>query len=359
MREFIIGKNEANQRLDKFLAKVLDKAPKSFLYKMLRKKNIVLNDKKALGDERIEMGNSVKLWLSEETIANFQSEVKVMDSDAFTRISDKKQDEQELQGFAEGIVYEDEDCILYNKPSGWLSQKSKASDISLNEMLIRYLEEKNQTGFTKVFMPSVCNRLDRNTSGLVIFGKSLRGLQEWNAVVKNRSIKKEYLCVVAGKMQVGERFFVKGYLYKDEKTNRVRIMNELPSEGNDVEQDGNRMAIHDSRVKGKNSSIMKPIETEYEVLKSRSDLSLLRVHLITGRSHQIRAHLASMHHPILGDAKYGDVRQNQKFQKYGIHSQVLHAYRLTMPKDFALENMAGRCFVANVPKVFKKLGFEV
>ena len=200
MQEIQIAANEAGQRLDKLLAKYLSEAPKSFLYKMLRKKNIVLNGKKASGNEKLVAGDSVKLFLSDETIQKFSREITVCKSN--TKLD---------------ILYEDDDILLVNKPAGMLSQKAEAKDISLVEHLISYLLESGQLTREnlKSFKPSICNRLDRNTSGLVVCGKSLKGLQTMGQLFKERTLKKYYRCIVAG--NVTEKQYVKGYLIKDEK----------------------------------------------------------------------------------------------------------------------------------------------
>ena len=162
MQEIIVAANEAGQRLDKMLAKYLNEAPKSFLYKMLRKKNIVLNGKKATGNEKLAVGDSVKLFLADETIAKF-SNIHAVHTNVTL-----------------DIIYEDENVLLINKPVGMLSQKAVADDESLVEHIISYMLETRQLTEEELrkFRPSVCNRLDRNTSGLVAAGKSLAGLQE-------------------------------------------------------------------------------------------------------------------------------------------------------------------------------------
>ena len=162
MQEIIVSTNEAGQRFDKLLAKYLNEAPKSFIYKMLRKKNIVLNGKKATGNEKLGVGDSIKLFLSDETIEKF-SKVTVQKT------------KQRLD-----VIYEDENILLINKPVGMLSQKAEAKDESLVEHIITYLLESGQLTEEELrkFKPSICNRLDRNTSGLVVAGKSLLGLQK-------------------------------------------------------------------------------------------------------------------------------------------------------------------------------------
>lgn len=206
MRIVTVSKNEAGQRLDKLLAKYMNLAGKGFLYKMMRKKNITLNGKKCDGTEKLAEGDEIKLFLADETIEKF-SEVKVQ------KVKKTKLD----------IVYEDENIILINKPSGMLSQKAKETDESLVEYLIDYLLDSGSLTKTQLasFRPSVCNRLDRNTSGIVIAGKSLPGLQIMSEAIKERSIGKYYLCVVKG--EVKESMEIRGFLLKDEKTNQVTI----------------------------------------------------------------------------------------------------------------------------------------
>ena len=201
MQEITIGKNEAGQRLDKFLAKYMNLAPKSFFYKMMRKKNITLNGKKCEGAEKLAEGDIVKLFLSDETIAGF-TEVKVQ------KIQNTKK--QKLD-----VIYEDDHIVLINKPSGMLSQKAKESDVSLVEYLIDYLLDSGAITEESMrsFRPSICNRLDRNTSGIVACGKSLAGLQMLSEVFRDRSIHKYYQCIVKGEMKDSRT--IDGWLLKD------------------------------------------------------------------------------------------------------------------------------------------------
>lgn len=315
MREIQIGKNEAGQRLDKYLKKLLPNAGSSFLYKMLRKKNIVWNGKRADGSEKIAVGDTIQIYFSEETFAKFaggeQKEAELPAS--LSKVAWDKLP----------IVYEDEDIVIINKPSGMLSQKAKPEDISANEYLIAYLLHTKAITpeELKTFHPSVCNRLDRNTSGLLLAGKSLKGLQELSAMLKDRSMRKYYRCIVSGEMREPAR--ICGYLRKDEKNNQVTIQSRPGADA-------------------------KYIETEYTPVASMSDRTLLEVHLITGRSHQIRAHLASIGHPIVGDLKYGDQTVNRKWRECcRIKSQLLHAYRVELPD--------GRRFLANPGAEFERI----
>ncbi|EXG86689.1 pseudouridine synthase, RluA family [Clostridium sp. ASBs410] len=315
MQSLIVSKNEAGQRLDKLLSKYLNLAEKSFLYKMMRKKNITLNGRKCEGSEKLAEGDEVKLFLSDETIEKF-SQLKL----------------QEVKKVALNIIYEDEHILLVNKPAGMLSQKAKESDESLVEYMIDYLVSGGQlsTEQLRSFRPSVCNRLDRNTSGLVVCGKSLPGLQLMSASFKDRSIHKYYQCVVKG--QISDKQVITGYLTKSEATNQV--------------------TVHIQEVPGS-----APIVTEYEPVKWHEGYTLLKVTLITGRTHQIRAHLSSIGHPIVGDYKYGDSRVNEEAKKlYHIQSQLLHSYQVTFPElPEPLAYLSGRTFYAPLPKTFSKI----
>ena len=323
MQEITIGTNEAGQRLDKFLAKYMKLAPKSFFYKMMRKKNITLNGKKCEGGEMLAEGDTVKLFLADETIEKF-SEIKVQ----------KIQKEKKVQL---SILYEDEDILLINKPAGMLSQKARDTDLSLVEYLTDYLMEKGSVteGSLRSFKPSVCNRLDRNTSGIVAAGKSLAGSQMLSEVFRDRTVHKYYKCIVYG--PVREARTVDGWLLKDEKKNQVRILTEA-----EAKRFGGRGGDEEP----------KRIRTKYEPIVTDGRFTLLKVTLLTGRSHQIRAHLASLGHPIVGDSKYGGVSKvnpSGRTVKY----QLLHSYRLEFPKlaePFAY--LSGRVFEAPMPGYF-------
>ena len=321
MREIIIRENEAGQRFDKFLKKYLSEATGGFLYKMLRKKNIVLNGKKATGNEKLNCGDKVKFFLADETIDKFSGKGKPAagyETLPKTRLS---------------VLYEDDHVLILNKPAGLLSQKSKADDVSVVEYVIQHLLK---TGSLKpedftTFKPSICNRLDRNTSGLITAGKSLAGLQKLGELFKDRTVKKYYLCIVKGRLD--KRQYISGYLSKDKKTNTVRVQKERLSEEE------------------------LPIETEYEPLAWSGETTLLKVHLITGRTHQIRAHLASVGHPLIGDTKYGNEKINRQYRtKYHLNWQLLHAYELVFPKLAPpFEALSKRQVTAPVPKEFYQI----
>lgn len=304
MKEFIINDNEAGQRFDKYLAKLLREAPKSFFYKMMRKKNIILNGKKATGNEKLLSGDHVKLFLSDETFEKFSGSVPAPRA------------KHSLD-----IVYENEHILLINKPSGMLSQPADDGTPSLVEYLTSYLLENGSLTEEELrtFRPSVCNRLDRNTTGLIAAGKSLPGLQELSGMFKSRNLHKYYLCLVEGVLS--EKKHIKGYLAKDKKNNKVTIYRS--------EKEGTL-----------------PVETRYFPLGNNGKRTLLKVELITGRAHQIRAHLASEGHPVVGDPKYG--RTGAK-----IKSQLLHSFRLEFPSmEGTLSYLSGKAFTAPVPEIF-------
>ena len=309
MREFWIQKNEAGQRFDKYLKKLLCGAPSGFIYKMLRRKNIVLNEKKADGTEKLQINDNVKLYFSEETYQKFSQAAK-------EKIFRENLPEVSLSHLPFQILYEDEDILVINKPAGMLSQKAEATDVSANEYIISYLLESEKLSRKELhtFRPSVCNRLDRNTSGILIAGKTLQGLQEMSAALKERSVLKYYRCLVEGRL--AEACQINGYLHKDWMKNRVFISD-------------SPMAKDD-----------KKIETGYRPIRVFPDATLLEVNLITGRTHQIRAHLSSIGHPVIGDFKYGaSPRKN-------IPGMQIHAYRLRFSD--------GREITAPLPKKFEK-----
>lgn len=316
MKELNIRSNEAGQRLDKFLGKYLNLAPKSFLYKMMRKKNITLNGKKASGQEKLSEGDIVRLFLSDETVGKFSAKQESALPERASRI---KLD----------IIYEDRHTIFINKPAGILSQKSSKDDVSMVEYLTDYLLNTGQITEKELrtFHPSVCNRLDRNTSGILAAGKTLAALQDLSAMFKERTLGKYYLCLVSGRVETAER--ISGYLTKDSRTNKVRLHPE-------AEAGASR------------------IETEYRPVSTNGSATLLEVHLITGKTHQIRAHMASQGHPLIGDYKYGSRRINEAYKKkYNLSSQFLHAYRLCFPKcTGALAALSGKELTAPMPDLF-------
>jgi len=333
MKKIVVSKNEAGQKLLKLLAKYLNAAPQSFIHKMLRKKNITLNGKKADGSELLKETDEVCLFLSDDTILSFQGGKSASTTDVEQKKNAKKPKEiSEIR-----VVYEDEDVLILNKPVGVLSQKAVPEDFSLNEWVLEYLLDKRSLleAELQTFRPGVCNRLDRNTSGLITAGKSLAGLQTLSALFKDRTVHKDYLCIVFGQVKGGSR--LKGYLEKDPRTNKVTV------------------------EKVKRSEEGAYIETEYTPVKTNGRYTLLKVRLITGKTHQIRAQLASVGHPLLGDTKYGSPAENQMLrEKFGLKNQLLHAAYLEFPKELSgCKALSGKYFFAPVPKLFERIAKDL
>lgn len=333
MRSLKIPQEEAGQRLDKYLAKYLNKAPRGFLYKMLRKKNIKRNGKRAEANMLLEAGDILELYLAEETMALMRDEKK---SAAEKKLPQKGKEAYStalrLSRFC-SILYEDEALILADKKAGVLSQKSSPSDISLNEALLAYVEaagEKTASGEALLYTPSICNRLDRNTTGLITFAKTYAAGSALSELFRGRTMHKDYLAAISGRLDACR---LNAWLLKDEKTNRVTV--------SEKELSG---AVR--------------IETELEPVLSVGGYSLVKLRLLTGKTHQLRAQLAAIGHPILGDPKYGNMQENNALQKkYGIRYQMLHAYQLSFPKILpdALHQLAGRSFTAPLPDTFHQI----
>lgn len=322
MKEYIISNDGAGCRLDKQLLKILKNCSNGFIYKMLRKKNITLNGLKAAGSEHLKNGDIIRIYFSDDTF------------DRLSGITEHREISGDL-GFDPSslIIFENSDIMILNKPPGLLSQKAVSSDISLNEICLKYLKDKGELTDERLamFKPSICNRLDRNTSGLVIFAKTYISACAVSSMFKDRGIHKFYKCPVKGMIMQEER--IEGYLKKDRASNKVSI-NEEPSVG------------------------ANQIVTEYRPISYGNDITLLEVRLITGKSHQIRAHLSSIGHPVIGDHKYGDPEINDIVRKqFGIKHQMLHAYRLVMPDKLpgALHGLEGMIFEAPLPDKFERL----
>lgn len=316
MRELKIGKNENNQRLDRFIKKYLEKAPAGFIYKMIRKKNIELNGKRAKPETMIYEGDKVQLFLAEDTIKKFEAEEEEITTDK--RLN---------------IVYEDDNIVLINKESGLLSHgRGGEFEENIVDSLISYLIKTGEyvPRIEKTFTPSICNRLDRNTSGLMVGAKNYKSLKMINNAFKRMDIKKFYKTIVAGELQEEKR--EKAYIIKDEEKNRVSIAS-----------------------KGEEES--KKIVTGVRSLKVKNGYSLVEVELVTGRTHQIRIHLSSLGYPIVGDRKYGDKNVNNQFKKeYNINNQILHSYKLEFGGlEEGLEYLNGQVFEAPFTKEFLKV----
>ena len=300
MRKIIINKNDEGRRLDRFLKIYFEKAPLSFIYKNLRKKNIKVNGKKAKPEDILNDGDEIKLFLAEDTIEKFKKDIRKSKN---SKLPD--------------ILYEDDEIILVKKPINMLTHNdSKGYQDNALDRMVDYLIAKGDYNprLEKSFRPAFVNRLDRNTSGILIGAKNLKSLQDLNKAIKNREIKKLYVTLVAG--EVTKDFDVDINLKKT----------------------GNNVMKKTSRDEGKRAL------TKFRVLKSNKDYSLLSVNLITGRTHQIRASLKEEGLAIVGDRKYGDPRTNKVFRERGLDSQFLHNYAIVFESD-DFKNLRGKSFV--------------
>lgn len=336
MQELYITQAYAGQRLNKFLSKYLDAAPQSFIYKMLRKKNIKYNRLKADGSEILQYGDLVQIYMTDETIMKFRKDGKVllfpkheekMDSSDVFRQEDGS---NPLEGIP--VLYEDENVLILNKPAGLLSQKAVASDYSLNEQIVDYYKWIGKAD--AMFTPSVCNRLDRNTSGIILAGMSLPGTQMLSQILKERTLDKYYITIVCG--DVKEATTIRGFLGKRKNHNQVVVFR--------------------TKEEAIKNGYEKPafIETRYEPVShgiyGKQAFTLLRVKLVTGKTHQIRAHLRSVGHPIVGDGKYGLKTVNVYMKKeFGLRHQLLHAFYIHFPDELGkmgFDMLAGQSFYA-------------
>lgn len=344
MVELKITKKDCGGRLDKYLLKFLKEAPSSFLYKMLRKKNIVLNGKKAAGNEVLKEEDVIRLFLADETILKFGGSIKgaiqterevSLTSALLAEESDYSYYEfvKELKWEKEepSILYEDSHILILNKPSDVLSQTAQKGDVSLNEWLSHYLIKKKEVTKEDLYTmkPAVTNRLDRNTSGIILAGKTLTGLRFLSELIKNRNLKKYYLTVVKGEFKKAR--VETAYLLKKENHNTVRI--------------------YENEVSGSF-----PIKTAFSPLKVKEGHSLLKVELITGKSHQIRAHLHYLGYPIIGDGKYGLKSDNIDYRRMGLSHQFLHSYEIIFPKiEGEFSYLSERKFRAELSEKYQKL----
>lgn len=319
MREIRVGTNEAGKRLHKLLAGILPNATSSFLYRMLRKKNIVLNGAKASGKEILKTGDTVTLWFSDETIKKLGEKGASSSAASYIRAYKTLKGDK---GEAVRIVHEDQGIVIMHKPPGVLSQKADPGTPSLNEWLIGYLLESGEINEESLitFRPSVANRLDRGTSGLVTGVKTLPAATGVTGLIRSGKIVKTYRAIVHG---IPEREGILSSRFtKDSGANRVRLtdtsfVSRIPDS---IEPD---LMLTDIRT----------VRTD-----TLNKESLLELTLYTGRPHQIRAQLSSIGHPIVGDARYG--------KKEPPYRQLLQACAITFPEitEGALADLSGRTF---------------
>lgn len=285
MKQITVKPNDAGQRLDKFLTKTFRLLPPSMMYKAIRKKDIKRNGKRIAAEDKVQAGDVLSIYLPDDVLEQTAPVYEFMHASKTL-----------------SVVYEDEHIMLLNKPVGLIVHPD---DREFTDTLIfrvqRYLYEKGEYDpeAENSFAPALVNRIDRNTCGIVIAAKTAAALRILNDKLKHREIEKHYLCLVYGKMPK-QTDLLEGYLDKNEAQNRVYISQK--------EGAGRRIA------------------TRYTVLGEQHGVSLLDIDLLTGRTHQIRAHMASIGHPLVGDGKYGKNEQNKTF---GITKQALCSYKLT------------------------------
>ncbi len=310
MREITVSSADSGQSLIRLLGRVLPNAGNGFLYKMLRKKNILLNGKKATGKESVHPGDVIKIFFSEETFLKFSG---TQDKGGAPGLL---VDDMPLR-----ILYEDEDIIAVDKPVGMLSQKDDADRPSMNEYILAYLQKSGAYApdLNLTFKPSVANRLDRNTSGIILAGKTYSGQKHLSEMLAKKDIEKYYFCLCEGRIE--KDMILKGYILKDHEKNVA--------------------SVSETEVPGS-----KYIETHVHPIGVTDKISLLKIRLLTGRSHQIRAHLKSIGHPLIGDPKYAPAATNDLYKKrYGISHQLLHAGIIVLPDGLRIESKVPEIFI--------------
>lgn len=316
MKKILIEKNDSEQRLDKFLKKYLAGAPLSLIYKTIRK-DLKVNGKRAKEETMLHEGDELSLYISDE------------DFEKFTR---KKSTPKAKKQFT--ICYEDDNILIVNKPVGLLTHgDSHEKKNTLANQVIDYLQETGAyvPRLEKTFKPAAVNRLDRNTSGLVIFGKNAMAVKRLNEMTSDKdALHKVYTTIVCGKLE--EPVHLKDKMTKDGKENKVSV---VPLQGDDG----------------------KVMETVVSPLRSAKGFTQVKVRILTGRTHQIRAHLAMIGHPIIGDSKYGKYVVNQQVgKKYGLTTQLLHAETLVFNRcPEGLKYMEKKEISAPMPKAFEDI----
>lgn len=310
-----IGKNEQNQRLDKFLRKYLGKAPLSYIYKAIRK-DVKVNGKRSKEDYILELGDTVTLYIADDVIESYRKKVET------TRA--KRQFK---------IAYEDENLIVVEKPFGLLThgdQHEKKNHLA-NQVIDYLIEtESYNPRIEKTFTPAPVNRLDRNTTGLVLFGKTNLAVQQLNQMIREKDkVSKCYMTIVSGNLK--KELHLRDRMVKDRVNNKVTVLS--------MDQEGLEM------------------ETIVRPMQSNGKYTLVEVEIITGRTHQIRAHLAKTGHPVIGDVKYGDKRVNGYVrQRFDLNTQLLHAYKLEFAGvEGELAYLNGKTVYAELPEDFKRI----
>ena len=313
MISFIIKKEEAGQTLEKFVKKVLSEAPLSFIYKLFRKKDVKVNGHWQDKKYSISSGEEISIYITDSQLEEFKRQVE----------------SKQVEDISKWIIYEDENILLVNKPRGVLVQKNIEDSSALDEMVISYLINNGEYNPNKNlgYKPAPAHRLDRNTAGIVVFGKNIATLRYLSEALNDKSvISKRYLALVKG--EINKDGEINAPLLKNSKSQRVSVSNEG-----------------------------KPSITRYKVVETFKGYTLLEVELLTGRTHQIRVHMAYINHPVVGDSKYGDYELNKEIEsKYGFKNQFLEAYQLDFHKlNNPLKYLSGRSFKISLNDEFLNL----
>ena len=325
MKRIIIKESDSNIKAKKYLSKLLPKCNTSLLYKLIRKKYFRLNDIYIKGDEVLKSGDVISIFLADDTYANFINKIDINNNDLLNK---KNIDLYEVKN---RIIYEDENIIIYNKIEGELSQKSDKDSISINEKLNYYLQS---IGFnTSIYKPSVINRLDVNTKGLIIFSKTYIASNVLSKLFKEHKIIKNYFTFVNGVIKK-DKDILYGEYKKDNNINKafIRLINNINENKDNI------------------------VITEYEVLKRFSDYTAVNINLITGKSHQIRAHFSSINHPLICDKKYMDeIMYHKNKDRFKRNYQDLICYKIVLPynEDLNKIGLSNKEFIINYGDIDK------
>ena len=313
MKSFTAGTNEEGVRLSRFVESVTKDMPRSMMYKAFRNKRIKVNGKRAEPDTRLHQNDLIELYINDEFFA------------AGAAAPAKKPPRRQPPVT---VIYEDGNIAVLYKPAHLLCHSDRTGDANLVDAFAAYLQAKGEYDphAEQRFSPAICNRLDRGTEGLVIAAKSYAALRDMNAIIRDNQMKKEYLTITVGTPPAGRHI---AWLQHSEKNNKVRI--------------------HAREAEG-----YKQIITEVTPIRQNGPFTLCRIGLITGRTHQIRAHLAYLGHPVLGDIKYGNRKMNERT---GLKTQALCAQRLTfdrIPQDNILHELSGRVIKLEDPAIVRQ-----
>lgn len=313
MKSFTAGTNEEGVRLSRFVESVTKDMPRSMMYKAFRNKRIKVNGKRAEPDTRLHQNDLIELYINDEFFP------------AGAAAPAKKPPRRQPPVT---VIYEDANIAVLYKPAHLLCHSDRTGDANLVDAFAAYLQAKGEYDphAEQRFAPAICNRLDRGTEGLVIAAKSYAALRDMNAIIRDNQMKKEYLTITVGTPPAGRHI---AWLQHSEKNNKVRI--------------------HAREAEG-----YKQIITEVTPIRQNGPFTLCRIGLITGRTHQIRAHLAYLGHPVLGDIKYGNRKMNERT---GLKTQALCAQRLTfdrIPQDNILHELSGRVIKLEDPAIVRQ-----